>query len=436
MKNIFFCGVVSGFGCIALSLAASAQAALPVQSWTAKSGAKVLFVESRSIPMIDVNIDFDAGARFDPQAKSGLASMTQGLLALGAGNLSEQEIADRFADAGAQRGGKLDLDRAGVSLRTLSSATERESGLATLTTLLTSPRFDEAVLVREKARRIAALKEEETKPEVIADRAFDRALYGEHPYGRNPTNATLDAITRADLQAFYAAHYGAKRAVVAMIGDLSRADAEALAERITASLPAGVNAPDLMPVPPQNASETRIPHPATQSHILTGSAVLKRGDADYFPLTVGNYILGGGGFVSRLMEEVREKRGLAYSVYSYFSPLKQEGPFQAGLQTKKEQANEALALVRKVISGYVDKGPNASELKAAKDNLIGGFALRIDSNRKILDNLSVIGFYGLPLDYLDTWSANVGKVTVESIRVAMKRRLKPENFATVMVGAP
>ena len=436
MRNIFVGGCVWLFVSTMLSLAATAQAALPVQSWTAKSGAKVLFVESRSIPMIDVNIDFDAGARFDPPAKSGLAALTQGMLGLGAGNLTEQEIADRFADAGAQRGGKLDLDRAGVSLRTLSSATERESGLATLTTLLAAPRFDEAVLVREKARRIAALKEEETKPEVIADRAFDRALYGEHPYGRNPTNATLDAITRADLQAFYTAHYGAKRAVVAMIGDLSRADAEALAERITAALPAGTSAPDLMPVPAQKASETRIKHPATQSHILTGSAVLKRGDADYFPLTVGNYILGGGGFVSRLMEEVREKRGLAYSVHSYFSPLKQEGPFQAGLQTKKEQANEALALVRKVISGYVDKGPSASELKAAKDNLIGGFALRIDSNRKILDNLSVIGFYGLPLDYLDTWSANVGKVTVENIRAAMKRHLTPENFATVMVGAP
>ena len=436
MRNVFVGGCVWLFVSTMLSLAATAQAALPVQSWTAKSGAKVLFVESRSIPMIDVNIDFDAGARFDPPAKSGLAALTQGMLGLGAGNLTEQEIADRFADAGAQRGGKLDLDRAGVSLRTLSSATERESALATLTTLLAAPRFDEAVLVREKARRIAALKEEETKPEVIADRAFDRALYGEHPYGRNPTNATLDAITRADLQAFYTAHYGANRAVVAMIGDLSRADAEVLAERITAALPAGTSAPDLMPVPAQKASETRIPHPATQSHILTGSAVLKRGDADYFPLTVGNYILGGGGFVSRLMEEVREKRGLAYSVHSYFSPLKQEGPFQAGLQTKKEQANEALALVRKVISGYVDKGPSASELKAAKDNLIGGFALRIDSNRKILDNLSVIGFYGLPLDYLDTWSANVGKVTVENIRTAMKRHLTPENFATVMVGAP
>ena len=416
--------------------AASAQAALPVQSWTAKSGAKVMFIESRSIPMIDVNIDFDAGSRNDPAGKAGLASMTQGLLGLGAGKLSEQEIADAFADAGAQRGGRLDLDRAGVSLRTLSSKTERESALATLTTLLASPRFDDAVLNREKARRIAALKEDETKPEVIADRAFDAALYGDHPYGRNPTTATLAAISRADLQAFYAAHYGARRAVVSMIGDLSRAEAEALAERITTALPPDSAAPALVPVPPAKSGETRIPHPATQSHILLGSAVLKRGDPDFFSLTVGNYILGGGGFVSRLMEEVREKRGLVYSVHSYFAAYKQEGPFQAGLQTKKEQANEALALVKKVIVEYVDKGPTAKELKAAQDNLIGGFALRIDSNRKLLDNLAVIGFYGLPLDYLDTWSANIGKVTVGSVRAAMKRHLKPENFATVIVGAP
>ena len=269
---------------------AGAQAALPVQSWTARSGAKVLFVESRSIPMIDVNIDFDAGARYDSVEKAGLAALTQGLLGLGAGNLSEQEIADAFADAGAQRGGRLDRDRAGVSLRTLSSSTERESALAALTTLLAAPRFDDTVLAREKARRIAALKEDETKPEVIADRAFDTALYGDHPYGRNPSIATLDAITRADLQSFHAAHYGAKRAVVSMIGDLSRAQAEALAERITAALPPGSAAPALTPVPPQKTGETRIAHPAMQSHILLGSAVLTRGDPDYFSLTVGNYI--------------------------------------------------------------------------------------------------------------------------------------------------
>ncbi len=423
-----------------MALVNVAQAALPVQSWTAPSGARVLFVEARSIPMIDLNIDFDAGSRYDPAAKSGLALMTQGLLALGATvgaeTLTEQQIADRFADAGAQRGGSADLDRAGVSVRTLSSKPERGAVFDLLAGMLSAPAFSEAVLTREKARRIAAIKEEETKPEVIADRAFDRALYGEHPYGRNQTAPTIEAITRGDLQAFYAANYTARRAVVAIIGDLSRAEAEEIAQRLTAALPAGSAAPEMPPVPAQRASELRIAHPATQSHILIGSAVLKRGDPDYFPLVVGNYILGGGGFVSRLMDQVREKRGLAYSVYSYFTPFKQEGPYQAGLQTKKEQANEALALVRKVIDDYVANGPSARELRAAKDNLVGGFALRIDSNRKILDNLAAIGFYGLPLDYLDTWSANVEKVSVDAIRKAMKRHLKPENFATVIVGAP
>ena len=428
-------------GAIAFS---AAQAALPVQSWTAKTGTKVLFVEARSIPMIDLRVDFDAGSRYDPPAKAGLAAMTQGLLALGATVqnevLTEQQIADRLADAGAQRSSSADVDRAGVSLRTLSSRTEREAALTTLAGILAAPALAEEVLVREKARRIAAIKEEDTKPEVIADRAFDRALYlsngAEHPYGRNQTAASIDAITRADVQAFYAANYGARRAVMAIIGDLSRAEAEEIAERLTANLPAGSAAPSVPPVPPQKASELRIPHPATQSHILIGSAVMKRGDPDYFALTVGNYILGGGGFVSRLMEQVREKRGLAYSVYSYFTPLMQEGPYQAGLQTKKEQANEALALVRKIIAEYVASGPTAKELRAAKDNLAGGFALRIDSNRKILDNLSAIGFYNLPLDYLDTWSAKVERVSVEDIRRALKKHLKPEQFSTVIVGAP
>ena len=450
MKNVLMAGAriraLSGLACALIGIAAlsTAQAALPVQSWTAKTGTKVLFVEARSIPMIDLRVDFDAGSRYDPPAKAGLAAMTQGLLALGANVqnevLTEQQIADRFADAGAQRGGSADVDRAGVSLRTLSSRTEREAALTTLAGILAAPALAQEVLAREKARRIAALKEEDTKPEVIADRAFDRALYlsggAGHPYGRNQTAASIDAITRADVQAFYAANSGARRAVMAIIGDLSRAEAEEIAERLTAQLPAGGAAPTMPPVPPQQASELRIPHPATQSHILIGSAVMKRGDPDYFALTVGNYILGGGGFVSRLMEQVREKRGLAYSVYSYFTPLVQEGPYQAGLQTKKEQANEALALVRKIIAEYVASGPTAKELRAAKDNLVGGFALRIDSNRKILDNLSAIGFYNLPLDYLDTWSARIEKVSVEDIRRALKKHLKPEQFSTVIVGAP
>jgi zinc protease len=221
-----------------------------------------------------------------------------------------------------------------------------------------------------------------------------------------------------------------------MIGDISRAEAEAIAEQLTSNLPQGATPAALPAIGVPDSAPKRIAHPATQSHILLGMPSLSRGDPDFFALTVGNYVLGGGGFVSRLMNEVREKRGLAYSVYSYFMPLSEPGPFQLGLQTKKEQANDALKLVNSVVANYVENGPTAAELKAAKDNLAGGFALRIDNNRKILDNLSVIGFYKLPLDYLDRWVDNVERVTVADVKAAFARHVKPAQFATVVVGAP
>ncbi|HEX4328398.1 MAG TPA: pitrilysin family protein [Burkholderiales bacterium] len=419
-----------------LCVAGVAQAALPVQTWTAKSGAKVLFVESRSIPMLDVNIDFDAGARYDTAAKSGLSAMTSGMLGLGAEGMDEESIANGFADVGAQRGASADNDRAGASLRTLSSVAERDAALKLFANVIQAPTFPETVLAREKQRSIAGLKEAETKPDSIADRAFSKAMYGNHPYAFDPTEQSVSAITRADIAAFYHDNYSAKRAVVTMIGDISRAEAEAIAEQITAKLPAGAPPPVVPPVGAPDITPIRIAHPATQAHVLIGAPALKRGDPDYFPLMVGNYVLGGGGFVSRLMREVREKRGLAYSVYSYFMPLKDEGPFQIGLQTKKEQVPEALDIVKRVVADYVANGPTAKELQAAKDNLIGGFPLRIDNNRKLLDNLAVIGFYNLPLDYLDTWTANVNRVTVAEVKADFAKRVHPDAMASVVVGMP
>ena len=421
---------------ILIGLSGAAQAALPVQTWTAQSGAKVLFVESRSIPMLDVNIDFDAGGRYDPADKAGLSDMVSSMLGLGAQDLNEEQIANGFADVGAQRGNHADSDRAGGSLRTLSSKVEREAAVTLFATLLQTPTFPEDVLKREKERSVAALKEAETKPEAIAGIAFSKAMYGAHPYGLSAKPGSVAAISRADIEAFYKANYAARRAVVTMIGDISRPEAEAIAEQLTANLPAGATPPVIPPVGTPDAAPKLIAHPASQAHILVGAPALKRGDPQYFPLMVGNYILGGGGFVSRLMNEVREKRGLAYSVYSYFMPLKDEGPFQIGLQTKKEQSGEALAIVKSVLADYVAKGPTETELKAAKDNLVGGFPLRIDNNRKILDNLAVIGFYNMPLDYLDTWVANVQKVTVAEIKADFAQRVKPDALASVVVGAP
>ena len=184
----------------------------------------------------------------------------------------------------------------------------------------------------------------------------------------------------------------------------------------------------------QAAQERRLPFDSAQAHVLIGQPGSKRDDPDYFALLVGNYTLGGGGFVSRLTQEVREKRGLSYSVYSYFAPGLHAGAFTIGLQTRPDQAEQAVQVSRDVLAAFVAEGPTPEELKAAKDNLIGGFALRLDSNRKLLDNVANIAWYGLPLDYLDTWTKQVEKVTAADVRAAFARKLQPEKMVTVVVG--
>jgi len=409
------------------------EAGPKIENWVAPSGARVFFVENHTLPILDVEIDFAAGTAYDPPAKAGAASLTRGLLDLGVEGLDETQIASRLADLGAQLSGGIDMDRASISLRTLSAPDKRVPALDILRAVLVSPRFPAEVFERERARTVAALKDALTRPETIASQAFWRAMYPGHPYGRQSTPESVSALARDELPAFYRMHYTAQRATLAIVGDLSRADAEALAQQLTSALPSGAGtAPLAVPQLPV-AAEQRIAHPAAQAHLLIGLPAVKRGDPDFFPLLVGNYSLGGGGFVSRLMKEVRDRRGLAYSVYSYFLPLAQPGPFQIGLQTKKAQANDALKLTRDVLAGFLAEGPSASELKAAKQNLVGSFPLRLDSNKKILENVAVIGFYGLPLDYLDRYAENIEKVTVAEIKAAFSRHVQPGHLVTVVV---
>lgn len=424
---------------LTLGFVTLAHATPKIQHWQAPSGAQVYFVENHDLPMLDVSVDFPAGSGFDQAEKSGLAGLTRSLLLLGSEGMSEDDISRGLADIGAQMGGNFDADRSGVSLRTLSSKTERDAALRIISAILQHPLFPQEVLQREKIRLIAALKEAETKPESIAAKAFGKAVFGDHPYGLQPSGevASIEKLQRSDLQSFYTTHYAAKSAVVALMGDVSRAEAEAIAQNLTAQLPAG-GASNVIPPVAQltKASMLRVPHPATQSHILVGAPGVARNDPDYFSLYVGNYILGGGGFVSRLMNEVREKRGLAYSVYSYFIPMQQPGAFQIGLQTRKDQADDALRLVNKILHDFIAQGVTEKELQAAKQNIINGFPLRIDSNKKILDYLGAIGFYHLPLTYLDDFPGKVSKVTVADIRAAFKRKINPDALATVVVGAP
>ena len=419
--------------CLAV-LTQMAEASPTIEHWTSPSGARVFFVETHSLPILDVELAFAAGSALDPQDKPGLAAATHTLLDLGVQGMDETQIANRLADLGALITGSVDMDRASVGLRTLSAADKRTPALDILRTVLISPQFPPAVIEREKARSIVAIKESLTRPATIAGNAFWSAMYPAHPYGRQPTVESIASLERADLEGFYRANYSARRAVVTIVGDVSRKQAEAIAQQLTASLPSGspMAAPETASLPV--ASEQRIAHSAAQAHLMIGLPALKRGDPDFFPLIVGNYSLGSGGFVSRLMKEVRDKRGLAYGVQSYFMPMVQPGPFQIGLQTKKAQANEALQVVREVLAGFLADGPNEEELQAAKQNLVSSFPLRLDSNQKILDNVAAIGFFGLPLDYLDHYAENVEKVTAAQIKTAFARHVRPENMVSVIVG--
>lgn len=403
--------------------------------WQTSTGARVQFIEARAVPIVDIAVDFAAGSAFDPADRAGVAALTHALLRAGAGEWSEDALAAAFADVGAIPGGGLDRDRASVQVRTLASPAERAKALAALAAVLQHPTFPAAAFERERSRLAARLAEGETQPDRIAELRFYAAIYGAHPYARAATPATVAAIGRADVERFYRDHYTADRAVVTILGDLSRAAAEAAAEQLTGALRArgaGGELPAM--VSPGRGRRIDVAHPAQQAHVLIGTPVLTRDDPDYFPLVVGNYILGGGGFVSRLTRDLRDGHGYAYSVYSYFLPLARPGPWQVGLQTRRDQADAAVARVRAVVADFLANGPTEAELRDAKASLAGGFPLRLDSNRKLLNEWATVGFYRLPEHWLADFPARVERVTAADVRAAFARRLAPERLATVVVG--
>ena len=423
-----------------------AQAGIPIQHWTQSSGAQVWLVESPAIPMVDVQIDFDAGGRRDPAAQAGLASVMAGMVSKGVAArgaepaMDENQLGEAWADLGASFGADAGSDRLSFSLRSLSYPDLLGRAAALAARQMGEPSFPEVIWTRERERLAAALREANTKPATVAGRAFSQAVYGDHPYGYEMTEATLGRMSVADMRALHGRALVPCRAKVSLVGALDRAQADALVAQLLSRLPAGDAAacapwPPVPEVAPLSApQDRRIPFDSAQAHVFIGQPGYKRDDPDFFPLLVGNYTLGGGGFVSRLTQEVREKRGLSYSVYSYFAPGLHAGAFAVGLQTRPDQAAQALQVAREVVAQFVAEGPTQAELKAAQDNLVGGFALRIDSNRKLLDNVANIAWNQLPLDYLDGWTQQVERVTAADIRAAFARKLQPERMVTVVVG--
>ena len=408
-----------------------------ILNWQTGTGCQVYFVESRELPMVDVRLVFAAGATQEPAGKQGLAALVNSLLDAGAGALDATEISFEFERLGAQYRAASGYDHASVSLRSLTHPALLAPALENLRRVIAEPAFPVKAVERRKQRAQIGLERKRQSPADIARDAYQAAIYRHHPYAQpsDGTRESIASLSRADMVNFHREHYGAGNARLVIVGDLEREQATALAEELTGGLAPG---PAPAPLPAveelEQARELRIEHPSSQVHILLGQPGLKRGDPDYFPLHVGNHILGGSGFVSRLYAEIREKRGLSYSAYSYFTPRREAGPFTASLQTRGGQEQQALQVMLETIRAFIEQGPTPQELEAAKQNLSGGFPLRLDSNRKILGYVAMIAFYDLPLDYLDTFIDKVNAVTLEQVREAFRRRLQPDRFITVMVG--
>ena len=429
---------------IATLFAVSAHAVLPIQHIPLNNGSKAYLIQTNAIPMVDIEISIDAGSRYDPKDQSGLASLTAAMLTRGiewqGGILNEAQQADAIAELGASISASASGERTIVRARSLSKTDIFDPLLQLLVASVSKPIFDSSILMREKQRISAAIQEGDTKPEVVLQKRFRQEVFGDYPLARSPNIESIAAIKDGDLKRFHQDFYRQDRVIVNIVGNVDPARARQIAEQIINALPAqGPIIPALpplerSPIEPQSKRLIRIPFQTQQTHIAMGMTAITRDNPDYFPLLVGNYVLGGGGFVSRLVGEVRDKRGFAYSVFSYFQPGRDTGTFEAGLQTRNDQAEQALNVLQETIARFIEDGPSDAELAAAKANLINGYPLRLDSNRKLLDNLSAITWNQLPLNTLDIWTQQVAAVKKDDVRNAFKRHLDMRRMISVLVG--
>lgn len=408
---------------------------LKIQTWQTAEGAKVLFVEARELPMFDLQLTFAAGSSHD-DGVPGLAMLTNAMLNEGVPGKDVGAIAAGFENLGASFGNGAYRDMAIASLRSLSAADKREPAMQLFNQVLGQPTFPADALARIKNQLLAGFEYQKQNPGKLASLALFERLYGTHPYAHSSDgNAeSIPAISREQLQAFHGRAYAAGNAVIALVGDLSRSDAEALAAQVSAALPQGPALPRIAQPETPAAGLQHIEFPSNQTHLLIAQLGIDRRDPDYAALYLGNQVFGGGGFGTRLMTEVREKRGLTYGVYSGFSAMQARGPFMINLQTRAELSAGTLQLVKDMLADFIKNGPTTDELNNAKRELAGSFPLSTASNADIVGQLGSMGFYDLPLSYLEDFMGEVQALSAEQVKAAMAKHLDPDALVIVSAG--
>jgi zinc protease len=414
---------------------APSKRTLDIQRWQTAEGARVLFVEARQLPMFDLRLTFAAGSSQD-DGVPGLATLTNAMLNEGVPGKDVTAIAEGFESLGAEFGNGAYRDMAIASLRSLSAAEQREPALALFEQVIGQPTFPADALARIKNQLLAGFEYQKQNPGKLAGLQLFERLYGNHPYAHpsEGSEQSIPGISVAQLQAFHHKAYAAGNVVIALVGDLSRAEAEAIAAQVSAALPQGPALPRIAQPEEPKAGPSHIEFPSNQTHLMLAQLGVDRRDPDHAALTLGNQILGGGGFGTRLMEEVREKRGLTYGIYSGFSAMQARGPFMINLQTRADQSEGTLKLVQDILADYLANGPTQKELDDAKREMVGSFPLTTASNADIVGQLGAMGFYDLPLTYLDDFMSEVQGLTVEQVKAAMARHLAVDKLVIVSAG--
>ncbi|WP_296249225.1 M16 family metallopeptidase [Pseudomonas sp. UBA4194] len=408
---------------------------LDIQSWKTAEGAKVMFVAAPELPMFDLRLTFAAGSSQD-QNHPGIALLTNAMLNEGVAGKDVEAIAQGFEGLGADFGNGAYRDMAVASLRSLSAPEKRTPALQLFADVVGKPTFPADSLARIKNQLLAGFEYQKQNPGKLASNELFERLYGNHPYA-HPSEGdakSLQGLNLAQLRAFHQRAYAAGNAVIAIVGDLSRGEAEQMAAQVSAALPKGPAVARLAQPQAPKAGLSHIDFPSKQTQILLAELGIDRTDPDFAALSMGNQILGGGSFGTRLMSEVREKRGLTYGVYSGFTPMQVRGPFMINLQTRAELSEGTLKLVQDILRDYLKTGPTQAELDNAKREQAGSFPLSNASNASIVGQLGAIGFYDLPLSWMEDFMQQSQALTVEQVKAAMNKHLDADKLVIVTAG--
>ena len=420
----------------ALALVPAGAGAVQVQAVKSPAGIEAWLVEDHSNPIISLDLAFRGGSTADPAGKPGVAYMVSALLDEGAGPLESLAFQKTLEDQSIGLGFEATRDHFRVRLRTLSQ--HRDAAFDLLRLALTEPRFDDEPVSRIRAQILGAMARELQQPDVVAVRQWFATAFPDHPYGR-PVKGTPDsvkAIAADDLRAFVHGRFARHNMVLAVVGDITPAELGPLLDSTLGALPEQPGPLEVAAAQPTTGRTVVIERPIPQTVVLFGGPGIMRKDPDWYAGYVVNYVLGGGGFASRLMEEVRVKRGLAYSVTDYLMPMDHGGVVLGTVASENSRVAQALDLIRAELRRMAASGPTAQELANAKTYLTGAFPLQLDSTNAIAGVLVAVQLDDLGIDFLDKRNSHILAVTLDQARLVAKRLYDADRLTVVAVGAP